>query len=131
MNQTILYGRITADAAVKYTQSNKATCRFTLAVNRIGEGADFIRCVAWEKVAENMGKYVRKGDRLLINGSITTGSYKDKDGKTVYTTDVTARAVQFIEMKKKDGGFKETEEPLPDVFEDMGLQSNLDDMLPF
>lgn len=117
MNNVILYGRITADPAVKYTQSNKATCRFTLAVNRIGEGADFIRCVAWEKVAENMGKYVRKGDRLLINGSITTGSY-EKDGQKIYTTDVTARAVQFIEMKKKDGGFHDVDDPIPDAFDD-------------
>lgn len=125
MNQTILYGRITADPAVKYTQSNKATCRFTLAVNRIGEGADFIRCVAWEKVAENMGKYVRKGDRLLINGSITTGSY-EKDGQKIYTTDVTARAVQFIEMKKKDGGFQDVDDPIPDAFDDADQ-----DILPF
>ncbi len=130
MNNAILYGRITADPEVKYTNSNKATCRFTLAVNRIGEGADFIRCVALEKVAENLGKYVKKGDRLLVNGSITTGSY-EKNGQKVYTTDVTARTIQFIDMHKKDGGFKETAEPLPDVFEDMGLQSNLDDMLPF
>lgn len=115
MNNVILYGRITADPAVKYTQSNKATCRFTLAVNRIGEGADFIRCVAWEKVAENMGKYVRKGDRLLINGSITTGSY-EKDRQKVYTTDVIARTVQFLDMHKQDGGFKEVNEPLPDDF---------------
>lgn len=121
MNNVVLYGRITADPAVKYTQSNKATCRFTLAVNRIGEGADFIRCVAWEKVAENLGKYVKKGDRLLVNGSITTGSYKDKDGKTVYTTDVTARSIQFLDMHKPDGGFTPTQEELPEEFGDEGL----------
>lgn len=125
MNQVILYGRITADPAVKYTQSNKATCRFTLAVNRIGEGADFIRCVAWEKVAENLGKYVKKGDRLIVNGSITTGSY-EKNGQKVYTTDVTARAIQFLDMHKQDGGFQEVHEPLPDAFDDASQ-----DELPF
>lgn len=126
MNNVILYGRITADPAVKYTQSNKATCRFTLAVNRMTEGADFIRCVAWEKVAENMGKYVRKGDRLLVNGSITTGSY-EKDGKKVYTTDVTARTIQFLDMHKRDGGFKPADDEIPVEF----TQADLDEGLPF
>jgi len=125
MNQVILCGRITADPEVRYTNSNKATCRFTLAVNRMTEGADFVRCVAWEKVAENMGKYVRKGDRLLVNGSITTGSY-EKNGQKVYTTDVTARTIQFIDMHKPDGGFKETNDPIPDAFDDADQ-----DILPF
>lgn len=120
MNQVILYGRITADPEVKYTSNKKASCRFTVAVNRIGEGADFIRCIAWEKVAENLGKYVKKGDRLIVNGSITTGSY-EKNGQKVYTTDVTARSIQFLDMHKADGGFTPTQEELPEEFGDEDL----------
>lgn len=126
MNIAILCGRLVADPEVRYTNNKKATCRFKVAVNRISEGADFIQCIAWEKTAENLGKYVKKGDRILVSGSITTGSYKDKDGKTVYTTDVTARAVQFIEMKKRDGGFQEVDDPIPDAFDDADQ-----DELPF
>lgn len=118
MNNVQLYGRITADPDVRYTQSKKAVCSFTLAVNRQKrDEADFIRCQAWEKVAENLGKYVKKGDRLIVNGSITTGSY-EKNGQKVYTTDVIARTVQFLDMHKQDGGFKEVNEPLPDDFDD-------------
>lgn len=117
MNNVELFGRITADPEVRYTNNNKATCRFTLAVNRITEGADFIRCVAWEKAAENLGKYVKKGDRLLVNGNITTGSY-EKNGQKVYTTDVTARTITYIDMHKQDGGFTPTQEELPSQFED-------------
>lgn len=115
MNQVVLFGRMVADPEVRYTNNKKATCRFKVAVNRISEGADFIQCIAWEKTAENLGKYVKKGDRVLVNGSITTGSY-EKDGKKVYTTDVTARTIQFLDMHKQDGGFKPADDPLPDDF---------------
>lgn len=118
MNNVTIMGRVTADPEVRYTQSQKAFCRFTLAVDRIKKDeCDFIRCVSWEKVAENMGKYVHKGDRLLVIGSIQTGSY-EKDGKKVYTTDVLARTINYLDMRKSDGGFEPAQEEIPEAFQD-------------
>lgn len=118
MNKVVLMGRLTKDPEVRYTNSQRAFCRFTVAVNRQKDEADFISCIAWNAVAENMGKYVRKGDRVLIDGSIQTGSY-EKNSQKVYTTDINAWSVQFIDMHKKDGGFTPTDEPIPDAFDDL------------
>lgn len=118
MNNVTLFGRITADPEVRYTKNNKACCRFSLAVDRITKGeVDFIRCIAWEQVAENLHKYIHKGDRLLVSGSIQTGSY-EKDGKKVYTTDVFARSISYIDMHKSDGGFTPAQEEIPAEFQD-------------
>lgn len=104
MNRVELVGRITKDPELRYTSSNIASVRFTLAVNRNftnqnGEReADFINCVAWRNQAENMKKFVTKGNLLAVEGRIQTGSY-DKDGQRVYTTDVVADNVTFLESK--------------------------------
>lgn len=102
MNNVILIGRLTEDPELGYTQSQKAMCRFTLAVDRTKEGADFIRIVAWDRQAENINRYLHKGSKCAVNGRIQTGSYKDKDGKTVYTTDVVATNVEFLDSKPAD-----------------------------
>jgi single-strand DNA-binding protein len=107
MNKVILTGRLTADPEVRYTQSATAVCRFTLAVDRyMGEGkesqADFIICTAWGKTAEHVGKYYFKGKKALVEGNIKTGSYDDKDGKKVYTTEVWVDRVEFADDKKKE-----------------------------
>ena len=109
MNKTILIGRTTKDNDVSYTQSGKAVVRFTLAVNRRGEnaGTDFISCVAWDKTAEIIGKYVKKGHRVGVVGRIQTGSYKDKDGKTVYTTEVIVEELEFLQTKSSDVEMKD------------------------
>ena len=88
MNKAILIGRLTKDPEVRYTQQNQ-TCiaRYTLAVDRIKEGADFIPCVAFGKGGEFAEKYFRKGMKVAVEGRIQTGSY-DKNGQKVYTTDV-------------------------------------------
>ena len=104
MNRVELVGRITKDPELRYTGSNIASVRFTLAVNRNftnqnGEReADFINCVAWRNQAENMKKYVTKGNLLSVEGRIQTGSY-EKDGQRIYTTDVVADNVTFLESK--------------------------------
>lgn len=132
MNKAIIMGRITRDPEIRYTQNNNAVCAFTVAVNRINkrDEADFISCKAWNKVAENLGKYVKKGDRVLVEGSITTGSY-EKDGRKIYTTDVSAWTVQFLDLHKKDGGFAPTDEPMPEQFVQAMDQASLDEDLPF
>lgn len=107
INKVVLVGRLTKDIELRYTQSNKAYTKFTLAVNRTfskEKEADFILCVAWDKQAENMSKFVGKGRLIGIDGRIQTGSYDNKDGVRVYTTEVIADSVQFLDKKTEDNG---------------------------
>lgn len=108
INRTILVGRLTKDPEVRFTSSNIAYARFTLAVNRSFAGptgekeADFIQCIIWRKQAENMARFVKKGSLIGVEGRIQTGSYDDKDGIRKYTTDVVCDSVQFLEPKSSD-----------------------------
>ncbi len=109
MNKAILMGRLTRDPEIRYTQGENqmAVARFTLAVdrnrrsNRGGDEntADFISCVAFGKTAEFMEKYIRKGTKIAMTGRIQTGSYTNKDGVKVYTTDVVVDEMEFAESK--------------------------------
>lgn len=103
MNNVSLVGRLTKDPEFKTTQSGLSVCRFTVAVDRpySKDQTDFINCIAWRKTAEFISSYFSKGQRIALTGSIQTGSYTDKDGKTVYTTDINANNVEFCESKKK------------------------------
>lgn len=99
MNNVILIGRLTSDPELK--QNEKYTqCKFTLAVNRLKEGADFISCIAWNKQAELISKYLHKGNQVAIEGRIQTGSY-EKDGVKHYTTDVIVQNLNFIGSNEK------------------------------
>ena len=120
MNRVLLIGRLTKDPEVRYTKSQLAVAHFTLAVDRPTKDkqTDFIRVVAFDKTAENIEKYVRKGSQVAVEGSITTGSYKDRDGKTVYTTDISADRVEFLtrmEAPQEDdfGTFAEASDDIP------------------
>ena len=111
MNRVILMGRLTKNPEIKYTgkDNDMAVARYTLAVNRRykrdGEQeADFISCVTFGKSAEFAQKYLYKGMRIVIDGRISTGSYKDKDGKTIYTTDVIVEEHEFAQNKDGSGG---------------------------
>ena len=102
MNTWVGIGRLTRDPDVKYTQSGKAVARFTLAVDRRGNGekqADFIQCAAWEKTAEVIAQYVSKGQKIAVQGRIQTRSY-DKDGHKVYVTEVIVQSMEFCESKR-------------------------------
>ena len=106
MNKVILMGRLTKNPEIKYAgkDNDMAVARYTLAVNRRykrdGEQeADFISCVTFGKSAEFAQKYLHKGMRIVIGGRISTGSYKDKDGKTIYTTDVIVEEHEFAQNK--------------------------------
>lgn len=105
INRVVLVGRLTKDPELRYTPSGIASCRFTVAVNRTFTGqngereADFINCVAWRKQAENLANYQRKGNLIGLEGRIQTGSYEGQDGKRVYTTDVVADTIQFLEPR--------------------------------
>ena len=103
MNKVFLTGRLTKDVDVKYTQNQKAIVRFTLAVDRRSKEkeADFISCMAWEHIAELMGKYLAKGSKISVIGHIQTGSYDGQNGK-VYTTDVVVDELEFLDPKKDE-----------------------------
>lgn len=106
MNISNLIGRLTKDPEMKYTPNGKAVTRFTLAVNRPftnqeGEReADFIPCIAWGKLAENIANFVTKGSLVGIVGRIQTGSFENEEGKRVYTTDIVVNEVEFLDKKK-------------------------------
>lgn len=107
MNLVCIIGRTVRDPEVRYTQGEKsmAVARFTIAADRRfkkeGEpDADFISCVAFGKTAEFFEKYIKKGVKIAIQGKIQTGSYTNKDGAKVYTTDVIVEQVEFAESKK-------------------------------
>ena len=99
MNLVILIGHLTRDPELKQNE-NYTQCKFTLAVNRLKEGADFISCIAWNKQAELINKYLKKGNQVAIEGRIQTGSY-EKDGVKHYTTDVIVQNLNFIGSNEK------------------------------
>ncbi len=111
MNKVVLMGRLTKNPEIKYAEKDNdmAVARYTLAVNRRykrdGEQeADFISCVTFGKSAEFAQKYLHKGMRIVIGGRISTGNYKDKDGKTIYTTDVIVEEHEFAQNKDNGVG---------------------------
>ena len=142
-------GRLTADPDVRYTNGNNAVARYTLAVDRKfkkeGEqSADFISCITFNKAAEFVEKYLHKGDKIVVSGRIQTGSYTNKDGRKVYTTDIIVEDHEFAESKKtademhtwgpvNNGGHRmEAGEPrvgdgfmdIPEYVEDAGMPFN-------
>ena len=138
MNKTILIGRSTKDADVRYSQGDKpmAIARISLAVDRKfkQEGqptADFINCIAFGKTAEVIEKYVVKGTKIAVVGHIQTGSYTNKDGQKVYTTDVVIDELEFCESKSQQA---QSNAQAPTTNGDMGFMNipdGIDDGLPF
>ena len=107
MNNVVLTGRLVRDPELIYLQNEKHTAktRFTLAINREGQRdvADFVPIIVFGKQAENCNQYLGKGSLVAVNGRIQTGSYKNRDGQTVYTTDVFANNVEFLRTKTASG----------------------------
>lgn len=135
MNKVILTGRLTRDPEVRYSQNNTAVARYTLAVDRITrnteQSADFIRCVAFNKTAEFAETYLRKGIKIAITGHIQTGSYTNRDGQTVYTTDIVVENQEFCESRNASSAAPSTQ-PSPDSSDGyMNIPDGIDDELPF
>ena len=108
MNSVNLIGRLTKDVDLRYTQSGLAVGRFSVAIDRPkkdgqSNGADFPNCVACGKTAENLANYVHKGEMVGVTGCIRTGSYENKDGRKVYTTDISVASVQFLNSRSSGG----------------------------
>lgn len=103
MNKAVLMGRLTKDPDIRTSQNGTACARYTLAVDRRrksdDQSADFISIKAFGKSAEFVDKYCKKGTKLIVTGRIETGSYTNKDGQKVYTTDVIAEDQEFAESK--------------------------------
>ena len=144
MNKVILMGRLTRDPDVKYSQgeNSMAIARYTLAVDRRrggnqqeGQTADFIGIVAFGKSGEFAEKYLRKGTKVVVTGRIQTGSYTNKDGVKVYTTDVVAEDQEFAESKNSSGSNSasnsEQTPPAADGDGFMNIPDGIDEELPF
>ena len=141
MNSVQLVGRLTRELDVRYTDGGTTVARFTLAVDRRfkkdgGDEADFISCVAFGKTAEFLEKWFRKGQRLGLTGRIQTGSYVNQEGTKIYTTDVVAESVEFVESKgtsAEDGGSQQRPAPVSDLGDGfMNIPDGVeDDGLPF
>lgn len=138
INRVVLVGRITKDPELRKTQSGTSVVSFTIACNRRvpsqGQDADFINCVAWNKTADFMTQYVKKGALLGLEGRIQTRNYDDKDGKRVYVTEVVVDSVQFLESKKQaeNGGNEAYTAPMMQNNECADYESDIEtDDLPF
>lgn len=108
MNKIILIGRMTKNAEVRYTQSNKAVAQFSLAVNRPGnKETDFINIIAWDKLGEIVQKYTHKGSLIAVEGRLQTRTYEDNNGNRKYITEVVANNINLLEPKNKQ---EQTEE---------------------
>lgn len=145
MNQAILSGRLTADPKVTYTQSETPLCiaKFTLAINRKFKrdgqpDADFISCVAMGKTGESAEKYFHKGTKIEVRGHIQTGSYTNRDGNKVYTTDVMIDEWEFAESKAASQQNTPQSAPAPAAAPQssadqdfMSVPDTIDEELPF
>ena len=119
MNKVILMGRLARDPEVRYTQGEQAmaVARYTLTVDRRGKNqensADFIQCVAFGKAGEFAERYLHKGTKIVLTGRIQTGSYTNKEGQRIYTTDVVAEDQEFAESKNAESGGTYSNQPVP------------------
>ena len=138
MNKVLLMGRLTRDPEVRYTQgdSSTAVARYSLAVDRRfkreGEQtADFINCVMFGRNAEFAEKYLRQGTKILIVGRIQTGSYTNKDGIKVYTTEVVVEEQEFAESRAEQGRENQGAMGAPDANGFQNIPDGIDEELPF
>lgn len=139
MNKVILMGRLTRDPEVRYSQGDKPTAiaRYTLAIDRRNKTSDsnrttdFVSCVAFGKMADFVETYLHKGTKVLITGRIQTGSYTNKDGQKIYTTDVVVDEHEFAESKSQAD--KSTTDMSAPVSEDgfMHIPDDIEEELPF
>ncbi|NCU39249.1 single-stranded DNA-binding protein [Candidatus Saccharibacteria bacterium] len=142
MNSVQLIGRLTKDLDLKYTQTGKAVATGTLAVNRRfknaqGESeADFINIQIWDKSAENLANFTRKGSQIGVNGRIQTRNYENKEGQRVYVTEIVVENFTLLEKKSDNAPQQSSRQPqhqqAPDPFASHGESLIVtDDMLPF
>lgn len=108
MNSVNLIGRLTADAELKYSKTGTAFCNFSLAVQHNADETDFINCIAFNSIAENISKYILKGQLLAVSGELRQGSY-EKEGKKISYYYVTCHKITFIEKKQSNENSRKTQ----------------------
>lgn len=150
MNKVFLIGRLSRDPELRHTSNNTPFCQINVAISRpVGQGkepeTDFINVVVWNKQAENLVKYVKKGNQIAIEGRIQTRSYDNEEGKKVYVTEVLANHVEFIgnnsnktndnQTQTRDNKTSYTAEEIDNIadpYDNFGKRVEVtDDMLPF
>ena len=152
MNKVVLIGRLSRDPELRHTSNNTPVCQINVAVSRpVAQGkepeTDFINVTVWNKQAENLVKYVKKGNQIAIEGRIQTRNYDNEEGKKVYVTEVLANHVEFIgsnsnktndnQTQVQDNKTSYTVEeidniPIDDPFSNFGQRVEIDDsQLPF
>ena len=137
INKVVLIGRLTRNPEVRWSTGDnpQAVARYTLAVDRRfkkdgQQDADFISCIAFGRNGEFADKYLKQGTKIAVEGNIRTGSYTNRDGKKVYTTDVVVDNHEFVESKKQDSK-QEQKAPKPDDNDFMEIPDGIEDDLPF
>lgn len=130
LNSVCLLGSLTKDPELKTTQSGKSVCSFSLAVDGFKKGeTDFIDCVAWNKTAENLAKFKKKGEQIAVTGRLTTRNYEDRNGNKRKAVEVTVNDLQFI-GGKSNGETPKTSYSAPQT--NLGVQYDEEDaQLPF
>ncbi len=135
MNKVVIMGRLTRDPEIRYLSEDRAMARYTMAVDRRfkkesdEQTADFISCVSFGNTATFLEKYGRRGTKFIAEGRIQTGSYTNKEGNKVYTTDVVVETLEFAESKKNQQLSNEAMGTNPDGF--MHIPEGIDEELPF
>ena len=143
MNNVVLTGRIAKAIELRYTQTGKAYCRLTLAVDRGmskekkqeaeangQQTADFINCVVWNKLAETINRYSGKGRKILVEGSIQTGSYTAQDGSKRYTTEVLVNHIEILEFVNNNQNNNESVQPFGQ-FDELQYTEATNEDIPF
>ncbi len=126
MNRVNLVGRLSNDIELKTTQSGKYVVSFTVAINKFGDGADFIPCVAWNKSAEFLSNYAKKGNRVSVDGRLNQRTYETKDGQNRSVLEVVVDQVELLESKSSESKSK-----VVDVEFDTGPLIEIEDDMPF
>ena len=130
MNSVLLIGRITKDLELRTTKNNKEVCEFSLAVNRFGEGTDFITCLVYGTQAANLCKYQGKGSQIAVSGSLRVDSWDDEKGQRKYKTYVLVNNIEYLGTKKDENAQNnQNVEQEYNPYQDMGQQVNEDDGL--
>ena len=140
MNVVILMGRMTRDPELKYTSGGKAFANFSLAVQKTRDEAEFIDCTVWEKTAETIAEYFRKGNRILVQGRLSVSSY-EQNGEKRRATRVVVNSFEFVETSGNSGGYQQqqsfsnnTKKPVSvqnDTYEDDNDDMDDDEEFPF
>lgn len=136
MNKVILIGNLVRDPELRHTQQGKAVANFTVAINEYNDHVEFVDCVAWENLAQNLSTYCTKGSKVAVEGRIRKRQYQAKDGSNRYTTEIVANNIEFLNTRQNQvdndqGGYQPQTEPQGNWEPGGGVVDISEDDLPF